>query len=319
MSNDLPIYFKDFNDNNIQSYNNFNEFLDNYKPSTYIYSYSIWFKFILYLWENNKNPTNLYVICPTYTKEEDEKLPDFQFQITGKFKKSESRINNFEDAIKREVEEEIGLSYREDYSLPPINILCVSFNENAFFNKTRYRAGYAGMIFSCFADIKNFTPFNRNVKKDDSGDNKMKRISVILYGTQDEIIDNYINVDITRSTPDEEPDIIGAVLIPIIFLNRIIFVNYKKSLQTKLKKTTVSQFKINEEKKINNPTVTYNLNRHDNKGDNSVCRFPSRGSDNFQDLTTNIKSRIKPKINSEYELYTKILNNTVICRILNIS
>ena len=113
--NDIYIYVKSFypsqdngffpDDDWFSHKYNLDDFLDNFKISTYgLKHWDVFYETI-----QSRLPENIleyiYIICPTYWIKDNNDIPDFQIQVSGKVCNEET----YEEAVSRELGEELGI------------------------------------------------------------------------------------------------------------------------------------------------------------------------------------------------------------------
>lgn len=137
-----------------------------------------------------------YILCPTYDLQ-DGTPPDYQVSVTGRPTRNETAA----DAINREIGEEVGLQLTDGTSV------------HIFGNgKTKH----------AFIDIKHTRPLDsaHHVKKGRDVGNF--RISVIIYGTLEEML-AYGRTDTIRlCDPNEHRHLTRVCIIPLGFLRDIV-------------------------------------------------------------------------------------------------
>jgi hypothetical protein len=224
--------------NDITIYTNNNNELNNIKVTAYIPESILLMESIVktLLHENDK----YNIIGVLYNNN------DFQFCITGTYKKDESDY----DVIEREIQEEIGLSL-------------IKFNKNKIKKTSLVSKNKLNRDWVVYTD--NISNFKVSEKKDlvcyNTKEEYKKKAGIIIYGTKDEIQNKIKSIKYLQYSKER---ITGYVILPIKIVYMIIlYYKYIKSNPSKAKECldVINEY-IKEAKidKINNELILYNPN-----------------------------------------------------------
>lgn len=168
------------------------EFLETFQLSDYLLSSWISFYNKMINTISEQKLKYLYVMCPTYWVKENDELPDFQIQVSGKLCNDETP----EEAISRELGEELGIL--------PNRLSCIKSTNDEHVKMINY--------IDC-NPVRN----NKNVYKEE----EYGQVICYVYINRTDIT-SYLKMKVVRLYDPNEIDLRFVSLIPINVLNYII-------------------------------------------------------------------------------------------------
>ncbi len=208
--------------------------LTDYKPKSLNYVESE----IIRLWKENPN---YYIIGIKYND------GGLQFMITGTYKNNESD----KDVIKREIQEEIGLTpiNIDETKIKHVMIKSIKHNKLLLTEWCLYSSKIVDYKISTIEDFDKY----------DNREAYNKKINIIIYGTKEEIENKIKNIKYLMISNER---ITGYCIVPISLVY-IYILYYIKSFNNIIYKKILEKYiKLAENKMINNKLILYDPNKN---------------------------------------------------------